>query len=249
MQVMEPARFYCEALIADQNTVTLPSSVAHHVRVRRLRAGQAIVLFDGSGSEYLATLHFDEAGRATAEIAERRQVSRELQGSIVLIQGLASQDKMDWIIEKAVELGVSQMIPVAASRSVLKLSAERLEKRLEHWRRIVVSASEQSGRNVLMRVDTPRPVDTIKRSDLAEPAFLCHLSQDTTPLHTDQHIESMKENRQATVIVGPEGGWSPTEAQHWISLGAKPVTLGNRILRTETAGLAASAMIASMMHW
>lgn len=246
---MEPARFYCETLIAQQHVVALPLGVAHHVRVRRLKAGETVVLFDGSGSEYRATLRFDQAGHALAEILEVHQVSRELQGNVVLIQGLASQDKMDWIVEKAVELGVSRLVPVAASRSVLKLNAERREKRLEHWRRIIVSASEQSGRNVLMRVDAPTTVNAIKRSDLAEPAFLCHLSDDTALLHDERHIQSMKRNGQATLIVGPEGGWSPEEVQHWASLGAYPVTLGSRVLRTETAGLAASAMISSLMRW
>ena len=246
---MEPPRFYCDTPISPEGTVTLPVGVAHHVRVRRLRAGQDVVLFDGSGSECLATLRFDQAGHATAEIKKSHEVSRELQGRIVLLQGLASQDKMDWIIEKAVELGITHLIPIAASRSVLKLTAERRDKRLEHWRRIVISASEQSGRNLLMKIDHPVAVADIKQSSIAEPAFLCHLSSGTVPLHVEKHIASIKKTGHATVIVGPEGGWSNEEAQHWVNLGASPVTLGSRVLRTETAGLAATAMISSLMRW
>ena len=127
------------------------------MNVLRLESGQEIVLFDGTGGEYVCCVRF-EGKQALAEINEHRVRESDLSGQITLVQGLAGGDKMDWIIEKAVELGVSAIAPVAARRSVVQLSGPRLEKRMLHWQRIIQAASEQCGRNRLASLSDPAPL-------------------------------------------------------------------------------------------
>src|SRR5690606_36729965 len=140
---MTHPRFFCETPLAAGERIELPAALAHHaVRVLRLADGAAIVLFDGRGGQYPATLRI-EGRRALAELGACEAVESELHGRLVLIQGLASGDKMDWILEKEVELGVAELHPVAADRGVLRLSDPRLDKRKHHWRAIARAASEQ----------------------------------------------------------------------------------------------------------
>ncbi|WP_315970384.1 RsmE family RNA methyltransferase [Pelistega indica] len=152
-------RFFCPIPIENNSIIALPATVAHHAgRALRLREGDRIVLFNGKGGEYEGILRFNK-GEALAEIDCFRDTNRDLSTKITLVQALASGDKMDWIIEKAVEMGVSQFIPIQAERSVLQLSGARLEKRQLHWQSIIQSASEQCGRNTLM---TLTPVVALK---------------------------------------------------------------------------------------
>jgi 16S rRNA (uracil1498-N3)-methyltransferase len=163
---MTAPRFYCQDPISGNQTLTLPATVAHHIRVRRLAAGCEIVLFDGRGGEIAGVLDFD-GKTAQVRLTDHRQREAELAGRLTLIQGLPSGDKMDWVIEKAVELGVQRVIPIAAHRSVLKLSGDRLTKRLQHWQGIIIAASEQCGRNRLMQVLPPQSLEqTLTQTDL-----------------------------------------------------------------------------------
>ncbi|MDN5844130.1 MAG: 16S rRNA (uracil(1498)-N(3))-methyltransferase, partial [Alcaligenaceae bacterium] len=155
---MPPPRFHCPAPLAANTRIDLPAALAHHaLRVLRLRPGTAITLFNGTGGEYAAVLHADGA-QAWAETEGFNPIERELPGRITLLQGLASGDKMDWIIEKAVEMGIARLAPITAQRSVLQLSGPRLDKRMQHWRRIAQSAGEQCGRNQIMHIDVPAPL-------------------------------------------------------------------------------------------
>src|SRR5690606_18773113 len=139
---MPPPRFFCDTPLDAGRLVALPDALAHHaLRVLRLADGDAIILFDGRGGQYPATPR-GEGRRALAELGAHAPVETELRGRLVLIQGLASGDKMDWVVEKAVELGVAELRPVAAERSVLRLAGPRLDKRLDHWRSIARAASE-----------------------------------------------------------------------------------------------------------
>lgn len=244
---MTSPRFYCPAPIAPNRTMALPADLAHHaIRVLRLASGTPIVLFDGLGGQYPARLTID-GKTGVVEVGARQEVEVELAGELILVQGIVSGDKMDWIIEKAVELGASRLVPVAARRSVPLLKGERLEKRRLHWARVVQAASEQCGRNRLMRIDAPRTLDDY----LGEPGtpapdqiLCCHpdadkaLSQALAP--TAHRI---------ALLVGPEGGWSEDElavaAAHQIQL----VRFGARVLRTETAGLALLAAITTLKGW
>lgn len=241
---MPAPRFHCPIPLAAHARIELPKDLAHHaLRVLRLRPGTAISLFDGTGGEYAATLQSD--GKAAwADTAALNPIERELPGRITLLQGMASGDKMDWIVEKAVEMGITRMAPIAAQRSVLQLSGPRLEKRLQHWQRIAMAASEQCGRNRLMVVDTPTTLAQALPTVTADIVFLCHPEDGRTlaeslPSHT----------QQIALLVGPEGGWSDAELACAHQSGALPLVLGPRVLRTETAAIALTAALCTQMGW
>lgn len=240
---MTHPRFFCETPLAAGERIELPAALAHHaVRVLRLADGAAIVLFDGRGDQYPATLRI-EGRRALAELGACEAVESELHGRLVLIQGLASGDKMDWIVEKAVELGVAELHPVAAERSVLRLSGPRLDKRLDHWRAIARAASEQCGRNRLMTVHPPAPLAACLEA-VDGPALFCHPDG---PLDFRAALAGVRDS--LTLMVGPEGGWSPEELALAQRRGLQGVRFGRRVLRTETAGLALAAAATALLDW
>lgn len=243
---MSAPRFFCDIPLAPAARIALPDDLAHHaLRVLRLRAGETIVLFNGQGGEYPAVLEIDgKAGYAQLGGFNPREA--ELAGRVTLAQGLPSGDKMDWVVEKAVELGAVRVCPIAAQRSVLQLSGARLDKRVAHWRRIAQSASEQCGRNRLMAVDAP-----LTLADwLAQPAdglrLLCHpeAAEDLAgKLRTAPDMPAL------TLLVGPEGGWSDKELELARQAGVQAVRFGPRVLRTETAGLALLSAVGALLGW
>lgn len=241
--VMSPPRFFCETPLATGGRIELPAALAHHaLRVLRLADGVPIVLFDGRGGQYSAMLRI-EGPRALAELGPHEAVESELRGRLILIQGLASGDKMDWIVEKAVELGVTELRPVAAERSVLRLSGPRLDKRLDHWRAIARSASEQCGRNRLMVVHPPAPLAACLET-VDGPALFCHPDG---PLDFRAVLADVRDS--LTLMVGPEGGWSPDELTLARRRGLAGARFGARVLRTETAGLALAAAATTLLDW
>jgi len=237
-------RFYCPQPLAAGATVDLHESVAHHLHVVRLQPGAALTLFDGRGGQYRATLLEAGKKRASASVDAFDDIDVELPYPVTLAQGLPEGSKMDWIMEKAVELGVAAVQPLAAQRSVVRLSGERAEKRQVHWQGVIESASEQSGRNRLAQllplaefrrwIDTPQPQ--------AQPRILL------SPRGTQSLAGWAREQapQPLTLLVGPEGGFSPEEEDAAIAAGALPLTMGPRVLRTETAALAAMAMLAGI---
>nr|GEU28064.1 hypothetical protein [Tanacetum cinerariifolium] len=236
-------RFFCPQSLAIGQLVTLPDTVAHHVQVLRLVPGDLVVLFNGEGGEYTAAL--TEVSRRSASAAIKQHIVREaeLPFALTLVQGVPEGSKMDWIVEKAVELGVSAIVPLTARRSVVRLSGDRAEKRHAHWQGVVVSASEQCGRNRLADVapvqDFNRwiaaPADGAQRILLSPRAgqSLAQWARETPP-------------RATSLLIGPEGGYSDDEEAAAIAAGALPLSMGPRVLRTETAGLAALAMMAAL---
>lgn len=252
---MARPRFFCPTPLQAHQTQPLPAELAHYaLRVLRLKDGANIVLFDGRGGQYDAVLRA-QGKSAEAEVGAHHAIEAELPGGITLVQGLPSGDKMDWIVEKAVELGAHRLIPVAAQRSVVQLNAERQAKRLKHWERIAQSASEQCGRNRIMRIDAPMPLEaclamlkaTVSNALAAGPLLLCH------PEATQTLSEVLDKARDAapgvTLLVGPEGGWSPEEQKQALDHGAAPLRFGARVLRTETAGLALIAAVSALKGW
>ncbi len=246
---MSSPRFYCSEPLHAHQILTLPEALAHHVRVLRLAAGSQITLFDGRGGEYSGVLDFN--GKvASCALAEHTPKEAELAGQITLLQGLPSGDKMDWVIEKAVELGVSRIIPVAAQRSVLQLSGPRLEKRLLHWNKIIESASEQCGRNRLLQIESPLTLEKALLEPTQDSRLLCDpegaiefkawLTSPQANLHT---------NPALTLMVGPEGGWSPQELDCAHRHQVQCVRFGARVLRTETAALAMVAAATALLGW
>ena len=246
---MSQPRFYCDQPLVATPRFELPERVAHHARVRRLKPGDGIVLFDGLGHEAQATITVLDRKHGEVSLDEAQPIGRERAGEITLVQGLASQDRMDWVIEKAVEIGVHRLIPVQAARSVAKLNAERSDKRLTHWHRIAQSASEQCGRNLLMQV---QPVCTLQEALeqlQADPKLVCDTDEKAQPLLSGLWLEKIHQARKFCLFVGPEGGWDQSETERLKATQAICVSLGPRILRTETAGIAAIASLSTLLQW
>jgi len=246
---MAIARFYCDTDFSVRDAFELPESVAHHIRVRRLRAGDELTLFDGQGNQAQARLVQASKSGCQAQIEASKAISLELLGQITLVQGMASQDKMDWIIEKATELGVTRMLVVQAQRSVVRLSEQRAQRRLAHSQRIIESASEQCGRNHLMQLLMPLSLDEAILQCGDRPMLACLPNAQTRPLNNETLLEPIRKQRGCTIFIGPEGGWDPSEEKKLISAGAMGTSLGARILRTETAGLAAIAALTALLDW
>lgn len=225
-------RFFCPLPDEPSGTVDLPPQVAHHIdRVLRLSDGDGVTLFDGRGREFSARLV--RRGRqfgAALEAASSPQ--RESPVRVTLLQCLAASDKMDWVVQKAVELGAVCVQPVASRRAVLKLSGERAQRRVEHWQQIAVSACEQCGRNHVPEV---LPV-------LSLPQALAEAQGQKLVLHPEGgrslREQSLDADRPVTVLIGPEGGFDGEELAAAQAAGFRSLTLGPRVLRTETAGAA-----------
>ena len=231
------SRFHFPDRLPAGGEVALPDALAHHaLRVLRLRDGEAVVLFDGSGGEVEARLAV--RGKAVfAQLGEARAVERESPLRIVLVQALASGDKMDWVVQKAVELGAHAVQPVQAERSVLRLAGERADKRVAHWQQVAVAACEQCGRN---RVPEIRPLQALA------PWLGAHrdaLNYVLAPGGAAGVADEPEPKDVVHLLVGPEGGWSEVEIAAFDAAGCRPVRLGPRVLRTETAGLAAVAAL------
>lgn len=239
-------RFYCpdtDLPLAAGVVLALPEAVAHHaMKVLRLREGDALVLFDGQGGEYPATL-IDAGRHARARLLEWRDIECEAPLAVTLAQCLPSGDKMDWVVQKAVELGVAAVQPLASRRSVVRLSGERAARRVEHWAQVAVSACEQSGRN--------RPPMFHDLADLpswlARPSPVNELRIFLSPHEGARLADLPRPQGGLTLLVGPEGGLDEGEELAVRGAGFQAVNLGPRVLRTETAGLAALA--AAMTLW
>ncbi|HZX27609.1 MAG TPA: 16S rRNA (uracil(1498)-N(3))-methyltransferase [Telluria sp.] len=230
-------RFYCPPPLTSGLAVDLPEAVAHHLHVLRLPPGAPLTLFDGRGGEYAATLLECGKRRASALVGAHAAREAELPYAVTLAQGLPEGAKMDWIVEKAVEMGVAAVQPVAARRSVVKLAGERAERKVAHWEAIVTAASEQCGRNRLMRIAAPLPLE---RCLAGAPALLLS-PRGTLGLADWARRESP---RDLTLLIGPEGGYAPEEEAAALAAGAVAVSMGARVLRTETAAVAALGMLA-----
>jgi len=235
-------RFHISQPLAVGQLLTLPDTVAHHIQVLRLAQGELITLFNGDGGEYSATLTQIERRSATVEIKAHHARDVELPFAVTLAQALPEGTKMDWIIEKAIELGVSGFQPLAAQRCVVRLSAERAEKKMGHWRGIIESASEQSGRNRLARLAPLQDYKQwITQQDMHRRIILTPRAQQSLP------DWARHQGPQAvTLVIGPEGGLSEQEEELALRHGALPLLMGPRILRTETAALAAVSALSAI---
>ncbi len=242
---MANPRFYCPEPLAPHQRILLPESVAHHVRVLRLAAGSTLILFDGRGGETPGVLDF-EGKIAFVALGEHQTREAECAGQVTLLQALPSGDKMDWIIEKAVELGVHRVIPITAQRSVLQLTGIRLDKRMLHWQRIIEAAAEQCGRNRLMQLQRPVSLAEALAQPADDPRFLC----DPGAAHElGDSLQRCTAINTIGLLIGPEGGWSPQELSLAEMRGVRAVRFGPRVLRTETAGLALTAAVSALLGW
>ena len=232
-------RFYCAQPLSIGQLITLPEPVAHHVQVLRLAPGDLVTLFNGEGGEYTATLVSIGKKCVSAELKTFSPFEAELPYAVTLAQALPEASKMDWIVEKAVELGAAGIQPLAAQRCVVKLSAERAVKKSAHWQAIIVAACEQSGRNRLPHLAEPAHfTDWIGQHDM-------HLRILLTP-RADQSLSDWARHHPSqalTLLIGPEGGFSEKEEDAARARNILPLSMGQRVLRTETAGLAALAAL------
>lgn len=232
-------RFFCPQPLVAGTVIDLPEAVAHHIQVVRLAVGEEVTLFNGEGGQYQARLVSVAKRSVTAEVLAHDAREAELPFAVTLAQALPEASKMDWIIEKAVELGVAGIVPLAAQRCVVRLSAERAEKKLAHWQGIIVSASEQCGRNRLAQLAPLQEFSSWNRQQGAATRLLL------TPRASLSLADWARQQapQALTLMVGPEGGFSETEENAALAAGAIGVAMGPRILRTETAGLTALATL------
>jgi len=235
-------RFFVSHPLPPGGEVVLPEEVAHHAaRVLRLQDGDAVILFDGHGGEVPARLAVS-GRRWSACLGARAAIERESPLRLVLVQALASGDKMDWVVQKSTELGVSAVWPVAAARSVLRLAGERAAKRLAHWRQVAVSACEQCGRNRVPEVAPIVSLDAYLAAARSARKLLLLPSADKAL----RNIVPPAAGEPIHLLVGPEGGWSEAEVAACLRAGAEAIGLGPRVLRTETAGPAALAALQAL---
>jgi len=230
-------RIHCDLRLGPGAQFTLPDDAAQHVaKSLRLKAGDALVVFDGRGGEYDATIQRIDRDRVDVKVGAFRDVERESPLAFGLVQGLPEADKMDWIIQKATELGTAWIQPVTCERSVVRLSGDRAARREAHWRRVAVAAAEQCGRT---RIPEVRPtlgfVNWLAVPD-ETPRWM--LAPGAEPIAARPCAPSPLE-----LVVGPEGGFSERERLLLVDHGCTAVSLGPRVLRTETAPVAALAAI------
>ena len=221
------------------------TDVNHIKNVLRMKEGEELQISDGSGITYLCTLTSATGEKVCAAIKEEMQRDTELPSKIYLFQGLPKADKMELIIQKAVELGACEVIPVSTKRAVVKLDDQKAGKKVERWNSIAESGAKQSGRNVIPKVTEvmsfKNALEYAKELDvLFIPYELAEGMEETREL-----IEQIQPGQSVGIFIGPEGGFEVSEVESAIEYGAKPITLGKRILRTETAGL---TMLSILMY-
>lgn len=238
MPVMSNLRFHSPiALTVGQSVPLSDNALAHAVRVMRLKVGDTLTLFCGDGFDYQCALSSIEKKSARVEVLSRTQVSNESPLSIRLLQGISSGDRMDYTIQKAVELGVTEIYPLSTERCVTKLSGDRAEKRTEHWQGVAIAACEQSGRAVIPHVHAPLALPQWL-SQYATPDCLNLL---LNPVGAQRLAALSKPDHPIHLLIGPEGGLSPAEIELATQHHFQSIVLGPRILRTETAALTAIA--------
>jgi len=243
-------QFYLPGPWESQKPTTLTAEVAHHLRVRRIQAGESFPVFDGKGQVARAELLSLTAKTGQVQLSNiHADTHRETTYAITLAQGLAGGDKMDWIVEKAVETGAQIIAPMQCERSVLKLTRssdqERAQKRLAHWEGIVQAACEQCDRTVFASIEPIQTFDAYLKSN-PKPALKLLLSPDATKSMYSVLMENAPQD--IVLMIGPEGGHSPEEESQAQAAGYQLVSLGERVLRTETAGTVAITTVHSIWN-
>lgn len=233
-------RFFLTAKLLPRQNIPLPDKVVRHLHVLRCRIGEEITLFNGDGFAYPAVLQTLEKRAATALVCGKNPSENESPLHIALVQAVSSGERMDFTLQKSVELGVNEIIPVESERSIVRLSGERAGKRVARWQEIVVAACEQSGRNTVPNVHPLQSYRECLRQLPDAGARLLMSPNQAKSLH------SLPVPRSVIFMVGPEGGWSDGEEKLAFAAGFQAVRLGGRVLRTETASLAAIAAMQTL---
>ncbi len=235
-------RFYCNANLAQGATIQLPDNAAHHAaRVLRMQIGDDLILFNGNGDDYTGEILRINKTEVAVKIVASHVVQNESPIAVTLAQAISSGERMDYTLQKAVELGINHIQPLAAERSVVKLSGDKIERRREHWQNVVISACEQSGRAHVPQVLPPIPyMEWLGTKETHELKLML------TPTATQTLHDLAKPKGSICLLIGCEGGFSPQEQLAAQSCGFTGIQLGKRILRTETAALAALAAMQAL---
>ena len=233
-------RFYIDAPLRAGSVCTLSEDAAHHaIHVLRLRAGEEITVFNGRGGEFAARIVSIQRLKIAVDLLHHGEIERESPLRVTLVQGMSAGDKMDSTLRKAVELGVAEVQPVLAARSVARPKGERAEGRRAHWQKVVIAACEQCGRNRIPEVHALIALSNYRPSGTAMRILLSPLAQQ--PLS-----ELSLRGSEFVVAAGPEAGFTSEEEAALVSSGFAPALLGPRVLRTETAAVAALAALSAL---
>ncbi len=252
---MRLTRIYVDEPLAPGSAVELPKETASHLaKVLRARGGDELVLFNGDGREFNGAIEAVRGSRVSASVGDGRQVNRESPLAVTLVQCVPRGDRMDFIVQKATELGVARIVPVLSQRSVVRLDAAQAESKAAHWRAVAVSACEQCGRNRLPAIDAARPLlDYLGESPPRANRWILEPASGPAPVEAARSVGEMQRSDtarpaaaapgdaidSAEIAIGPEGGFAPEELEAFRISGFSQVSLGPRILRTETAAIAA----------
>jgi len=236
------ARFHCPVPLTVGAELELPAAAARHVQVLRLQPGGVITLFNGEGGEHSATILRMGRSDVAVHVDSHQPLERETRRRVHLALGMPANDRMDWLVEKAAELGVASVQPLHTAHSVLRLSGERATKKQGHWQQVAVAACEQCGGN---RVPEVLPVSDLaawigRSHGVASLRCVLSLAEGSKPLA--EVLAGVPADVSACFLSGPEGGLSPSEDAQARAAGFLPVTLGPRVLRAETAALLALAL-------
>lgn len=238
-------RFFVNQTLSSGQTIDLPDTVVRHLHVLRLRLDDEVVLFNGDGHNYHAKLIDIQKRSASAQITAQHINTHESPMHFTLVQAMSSGDRMEFTLQKGVELGVHVIQPISSERSIVRLQGDRAQKRVERWQEIVISACEQCGRSVIPQV---LPILTLKayleQLDIGDDQTHVHL---LLSIAKNEGIHAIAPPPQKiTLMAGPEGGLSDAEEAQIFAAGFAPLTLGPRILRTETAAMTAMAAMQTL---
>ena len=246
------ARFHCPMPLASGTTIDLPATAARHVQVLRMQPGHALTLFNGDGGEYAAEVEHMGRSDVRVRVGEHHPIEREATRRVHLVVGMPANERMDWLVEKATELGVARITPVMTERSVVRLTGERADKKLAHWQAVAASACEQCGRNRLPLIDAPERLDTwlarltqtpsLQGASVVQGVLSLHPSSQPLAVLLAQP-SSADESLTWVLLNGPEGGLSDVEDAAARAQGFVALSLGERVLRAETAALGALARL------
>jgi len=236
---MRLTRVFVEGPLVAGKRLKLEGNAASHItRVLRLRVGAALTLFDGTGGEHQASIDKAAGGEVIVAIGERAPSERESPLRLTLAQGVSRGERMDLVVQKASELGVTELVPVLTERSVVKLSAQQSDRKVNHWRAIAIAACEQCGRNRLPVVASP-----VALHDFLRAAATADTRLVLSPDGTRSLADLPRPAAGIIVLIGPEGGLTDEEEQAAVGAGFASIRLGPRVLRTETAAIAALALL------
>lgn len=239
---MRSTRVHVPGPLTAGSRQTIEGDAANHItRVLRLTPGDPLTLFDGRGGEHTARIEGFRKGAVIVEVGERSPTDRESPLSLTLAQGVSRGERMDWVVQKATELGVSRIVPVLTERTVVKLDAGQAERRLSHWQGIAIAACEQSGRNRVPEISAPVALHEFLQREKESGATRLLLSPAGARRVGD--LQPPESGGGILVLIGPEGGLAESEQEAALAAGFAAVRMGPRVLRTETAAIAALTLI------